>query len=108
MSDLRVLGGFRIDMAQAPAAAITQNSGIVDLTNAPVDNGAGDWSVNLLAAKGIDSLESFCVVTVVGVGPLEVALEHVTDTQKRIRTLSNAGAGTDAILDVVFLGRGLI
>lgn len=107
MANLRVLGAFQLNMNVMLALAIEQNTGLVDAT-ATVSNAAGDYTVVLRADKGIDSLECFAAITVLGAAPLEVALEHVSDTQKRLRAFNNLGVLTAGVFSVVFFSRELI
>lgn len=69
---------------------------------APVTRtGAGDYNINLTA--GIPAANCHADLTPVGVANVGFSIEHVSDTQKRIRTFTaNTGVALDTDFDVAF------
>lgn len=97
----RVLGGFTIDGTVA-GAPLLQNDGVVDTT---VDNGVGDWTVNLNPDRAIDATECIALITTRESAASMVTLVHTSDTAKQLLAFDNLGGAQDAILDVLLLAR---
>lgn len=73
-----------------------------------VDTGAGDMTVNLLAAEGVDATECIMMAQVRGANPGYANVVHTSDTAKQILVFDDAGAAADLDVDIFIARRQFV
>lgn len=94
--------GFGVALVRAPGGsftAVTRGCSATG-TNGVSRTGVGDYTVNL--AQGIPQDHCNSKVQAIGTTSIISVVEHTSDTAKRIRTFTDAGAAVDAPFDAEF------
>lgn len=86
-----------LDGTAVPAAFLNQRG----FTGVVTDTGTGDWSIALSQPTGVN--DRVVQATVRGATDLIVTVVQTDATNMRIRAFSDAGAATDAVIDILVI-----